>query len=84
MAKRAGRRIQMRSFFEDEKYDVMLALLRMKFSPGTDLARRLLETGDRELVEGNNWGDRYWGRVSGDGLNRLGEALMQVRGELRG
>jgi hypothetical protein len=31
-----------------------------QFAPGSPLATRLLATGTRDLVEGNNWGDSYW------------------------
>ncbi len=48
-----------------------------------DLAQRLLATGDAELVEGNNWGDRFWGICRGEGRNELGKILMKVRDELR-
>lgn len=41
-------------------------------------------TGDVELVEGNWWGDRFWGVCDGVGENRLGRCLMEVRKELRG
>ncbi|MCH7737275.1 MAG: NADAR family protein [Chloroflexi bacterium] len=60
----------------------MLELLRDKFRDPV-LRQMLLDTGDLELVEGNNWGDRFWGRVSGVGDNHLGRLLMQVRGECR-
>ena len=61
----------------------MLRFLRDKFKPGSELAGKLLNTGDAELVEGNHWGDRYWGVCDGEGQNKLGKLLMQVRGELR-
>ena len=32
-----------------------------------------------ELEEGNNWGDKYWGTVEGEGKNMLGKLLMKVR-----
>ena len=48
-----------------------------------DLAEKLLATGDEELVEGNDWNDRIWGKVNGQGENRLGIILMKVREELR-
>ena len=35
------------------------------------------------LVEGNKWGDQFWGMCRGYGLNRLGGILMQIRAELR-
>lgn len=60
---------------------IMLDLLRKKFAvPG--LRRSLLATGDAELVEGNSWGDVYWGVSGGHGDNRLGKLLMQVRAEV--
>jgi ribA/ribD-fused uncharacterized protein len=63
---------------------VMLDLTRQKFVPGTPLAARLLDTGDVELVDGNQRNDRYWGVVDGEGRNTLGRILMQVRAELAG
>lgn len=42
-----------------------------------------MATDDAELVEGNTWGDRYWGVVDGVGENRLGKLLMERRAELR-
>jgi len=64
----------------------MRGLLRQKFSEPRQ-ARQLLSTGRRRLVEGNHWGDRYWGMCQGEaeewvGENRLGELLMEVRQEL--
>jgi len=47
----------------------------------------LLATGRRRLIEGNIWGDRYWGACQDEdgqwvGENRLGELLMEVRRDL--
>lgn len=81
-AKRAGRRAPLRPDWEAAKVQVMADLLRQKFSDAT-LAERLLATGDEELVEGNDWGDEYWGRVGGRGANVLGVLLMELRDELR-
>ena len=61
----------------------MRSLLAQKFRLGQPLGLRLIATGDAELVEGNTWGDRYWGVVDGVGENRLGELLMDRRAELR-
>ena len=47
------------------------------------LALRLVETGTEELVEGNDWGDTYWGVCKGTGKNMLGKILMEVREELK-
>jgi ribA/ribD-fused uncharacterized protein len=81
-AKRLGRRVILRPYWEKERVAVMLNLLRLKFEPETDLAFRLLNTRYSQLVEGNNWGDRFWGQVDGHGTNMLGRLLMLVRAEL--
>jgi ribA/ribD-fused uncharacterized protein len=77
-AKRLGRQCVLRPTWDVEKDAVMLTLLMVKFSD-PDLAEKLLATGDAELIEGNDWGDRYWGVCRGVGQNRLGELLMRVR-----
>jgi ribA/ribD-fused uncharacterized protein len=89
-AKRTGRQIQIRPDWNDIRERVMWFLLMQKFAPGTELAQRLLATGDQQLIEGNQWHDNYWGsctcfRCSNffPGLNRLGHLLMQVRAELQ-
>lgn len=76
--------IALRHDWEWIKNDVMLHLLRLKFAPGTELSKRLLATGDCELIEGNDHKDRYWGVYKGKGKNHLGRLLMKVRAELRG
>lgn len=43
--------------------------------------KKLIKTGDAELIEGNWWGDKYWGMCNGEGMNKLGKILMQVRKE---
>ncbi len=65
------------------KLDVMLYLLRQKFSI-PKLKAKLLATGDQELVEGNKWHDTFWGVCNGVGSNHLGRLLMQVRQEVKG
>lgn len=81
-AKRAGRRLQLRPDWNDVRVSVMTELLRLKFAL-PEMRRGLLATGDAELIEGNTWGDRYWGVVDGVGENWLGRSLMLVRSELR-
>lgn len=83
MAKLLGRRVKLRPDWEEIKIDVMLDLLRQKFAPGTALAKLLAGTGDAELIEGNDWGDTFWGVCRGKGENVLGLLLMTVRQELR-
>lgn len=62
---------------------IMENLVRQKFS-NPRLAEMLLATDDEELIEGNDWGDTFWGvdLTTGQGLNHLGRILMKVRAEL--
>lgn len=82
-AKKMSRSIVVRDDWRDVKYDVMLELLRLKFSLGSDLSKLLLDTRDFDLVEGNEWGDVDWGVCKGVGENNLGKLLMRVRDELQ-
>lgn len=84
-AKRMGRVLPLRPDWSDEfKLGIMYWLVKEKFED-SDLEKLLLETGDAELVEGNNWNDTYWGVRSydGEGENHLGKILMRVRQELK-
>ena len=48
------------------------------------LRSALIATGDAQIIEGNIWGDTYWGvDVNKGGMNRLGILLMQVRDEIK-
>lgn len=72
----------MREDWEEIKISVMEALLRQKFCDArTGLGRMLVDTGDQDIVEGNSWGDRFWG-VDGTGKNILGKLLMHIRDDL--
>lgn len=80
-AKFAGNHIHIRSDWDSIKEGIMLDLLRIKFNIPY-LKDALIATGDAELIEGNTWGDRYWGVCEGEGENKLGILLMQVRKEI--
>lgn len=82
-AKRLGRSVELRPDWEEVKYDVMYQVCKAKFLQNPDLARKLVETGDAELVEGNTWGDKVWGVCDGVGENNLGKTLMRIRDELQ-
>lgn len=82
-AKRLGQRVHCRTDWPDRRLGVMNALLRQKFAPGTPLALALIQTGDALLVEGNWWGDRFWGVCDGVGENHLGFLLMEIREALQ-
>jgi len=87
-AKRYGRQVELREDWEDVKEEIMLEVLRSKFSKSQNhgMVKQLLDTGRRPLIEGNLWRDTYWGMATVDGEvqgeNRLGQLLMQVRQEL--
>lgn len=81
-AKRMGKRVPMRGDWDEIKLSVMLDLVRQKFSDRS-YKLLLLETGDQEIIEGNHWGDVYWGVCKGVGENHLGKIIMQVREEIR-
>ncbi|MFV0357789.1 MAG: NADAR family protein [Bacteroides thetaiotaomicron] len=67
------------SWFIYSRELVMMYLLQQKFSKGSDLHKKLMETGNHELVEGNTWGDVFWGVCNGKGENNFGKMLMFIR-----
>jgi len=65
----------------------MKAVLQQKFAPGSELANKLLETGDAYLLEHNAKAgrDKIWSDNSnGEGTNWLGLQLMVLRDTLSG
>lgn len=87
-AKRCGRRVALRSDWEQIKEDVMYEALIKKFSDPF-LRKLLLDTEDEYLEEGTTWHDNEWGVCSclkcqdTIGKNKLGKLLMKVREEIR-
>ena len=81
-AKRMGRQVQLRPDWERVKVDIMRTGLKCKFEHPI-LAQKLINTGNELLVEGNWWGDRFWGQCDGTGRNMLGQLLMELREELK-
>jgi len=84
VSKRLGRRVDLRPDWEAVKIPVMRRALAHKFTHETEAGHYLLESGDGVLIEGNTWGDRFWGVDGGVGENWLGHLLMARRAELRG
>jgi ribA/ribD-fused uncharacterized protein len=87
-AKRLGRRVIMRPNWDRVKIHIMTQLVMYKFSasvPAPTLVGMLLSTHPHRLIEGNTWGDRFWGAVYNhateiwEGQNHLGIILMDVR-----
>lgn len=82
-AKKLGKSVTLRPNWEEIKVSVMENLLRLKFQDRT-LRNKLLSTGTATLVEGNGWGDTFWGVdiKKNAGENHLGKLLMRIRAEI--
>ena len=83
-AKRRGRQVKLRPDWESVRLSVMARVVGAKFMQNPNLAVRLVATGMMPLVEGNIWGDTFWGvdARTGNGENHLGKILMNVREDL--
>lgn len=80
-AKKAGKTLVIRDDWDAVKLIYMEDLLRQKFVG--PLADALIATAPMELIEGNWWGDTFWGESPvGQGKNHLGKLLMQIREDL--
>lgn len=91
LAKRKGRKLELRADWEEVKDKIMYEICEQKFNnfvkdcPGM----KLDETGTEEIVEGNYWHDNYWGNCTCDkcknieGKNQLGKILMTIRDNRR-
>jgi ribA/ribD-fused uncharacterized protein len=80
--KRLGRQITLREDWEYVRVPLMENFLRQKFCNHPELTKKLMDTGHRELIEGNSWGDTFWGVCNGKGQNILGKLLMKIRHEV--
>lgn len=88
-AKRIGRRATLIPNWDQKRIDVMRECLQMKFLTDDKLLQKLLDTGDKILVEGTTWHDNEWGDCSCPkcanipGKNMLGKMLMDLRDNAR-
>ncbi len=84
-AKFRGRRVRAMADWGERRIGAMRSALEAKFGQHPGLAAKLDETGDARLVEGNTWGDMFWGvdTETGRGENHLGELLMELRASRR-
>jgi len=85
-AKKEGRRIKIRSDWEEVKINEMMKILKKKFFK-EPFKSKLMNTKDAELIEGNNWHDNFWGsctceRCGNKGKNTLGIMLTVIRENL--
>lgn len=84
-AKSLGKRMPLREDWNDIKYNIMYEIVKAKFTQNIDLKVKLIATKNFALIEGNTWGDTYWGvdLKTNRGENKLGEILMKIRSELQ-
>ena len=76
-------RDERRPDWDEFKVDIMRSILCAKVAQHEYVRRKLLATGDRELIE-DSWRDDFWGwGPNRDGKNMLGKLWMQVRQQLR-
>ena len=78
-----SRKRPLRRDWESAKDNVMRTAVLAKFQAHEDIREILLATGDEKIVE-DTTNDYYWGCGSkGNGKNKLGLILMEVREQLR-
>lgn len=78
-----GHKESRRPDWDEVKIDIMRNILRSKVAQHTYVYKKLMETGDRELVE-DSWRDNFWGwGPNQDGQNMLGKLWMEIREELK-
>lgn len=75
---------QQRGDWYQVRESIMLEVLKAKFQQHPELSELLLATGNAYLVEKSNRNPFWTDGGDGKGKNRLGELLMQVRGERGG
>lgn len=65
------------------KIGIMEEILWLKVEQHEYVKRKLLETGDREIIE-DSWRDDFWGwGENKDGQNHLGKLWMKIREKLK-
>jgi ribA/ribD-fused uncharacterized protein len=70
--------------WDEVKLKVMKDVLLLKVNQHPYVKKKLLDTGDREIIE-NSWCDDFWGwGENKDGQNKLGKLWMEIRRELIG
>ena len=81
--KRFWRTLKLKENWDSIKVSIMKNIVESKFDQNIDLMKLLQETRHYELIEGNNWGDKFWGQSPlGTGRNELGKILMSVRDDI--
>jgi len=67
--------------WEEAQISIMVTILQAKFEQNPALMRKLAETGNRVLLNGNNKQETFWGidLYSWTGENHLGRIIMNIR-----
>lgn len=69
--------------WDDIKLSVMKDILHAKVAQHPYVKKKLLESGERDLIE-DSWRDDFWGwGPNKDGQNHLGRLWMEVRREVQ-
>ena len=72
-----------RSDWFDVRMNVMREIVVEKVMQHEYVMRKLMQTGDRQIIE-DSWRDAFWGiGPEGTGHNHLGKLWMEIREELR-
>ena len=76
-----GKELVPYSGWEDDCLDLMESIQRVKFEQNSALMKKLIDTGNRLLINGNNKQETYWGvdLYSWQGENHLGKIIMNIR-----
>jgi len=71
-----------RKDWDSVKLQIMKEILREKVAQHPYVKKKLIESGDKELIE-DSWRDDFWGwGPNKDGANHLGRLWMEVRAEV--
>lgn len=87
IAKRRGRKVELKPNWDSLRVQTMAEILLFKFST-RERAHMLKATTGRTLIEGNYWHDQFWGNcmctehADDPGKNYLGRLLMRIRNNL--
>jgi len=87
IAKQLGKTVPLIPMWDEINVGIMFEILLCKFITitGSKLTEKLIDTYPNKLIEGNTWGDTYWGMVYNEntkkwvGQNKLGRLLMLIR-----
>lgn len=79
--KRMSKDVKLRNNWNSFKVLAMEHAIKYKFDSNPVLLQKLLDTGDRPIVEMTDWNDTFWGidYNSKVGQNHLGKLLMKYR-----